>query len=155
MLNRDVMRARTFHVLQSTPASCVAACVCMVRRRLGQDITESALLAEWGSGGPFALQVHAKELREPQYPASVDPDARSSRELLLAALTVGHWIIVTIVPLPHPNRPHAIVLIGLSDDDDTYVYMDPGQPGDDQPVALSGDDLIKQWTGEMIVVDVS
>jgi len=72
----------------------------MVRRRLGEDIAESALLAEWGSEGPFALQIHAKELREPQYPASVDPDARSSRELLSAALMVGHWIIVTIVPLP-------------------------------------------------------
>jgi hypothetical protein len=72
----------------------------------------------------------------------------------LAALSIGHWIIVTIVPFPHPNRPHAIVLIGLDGDDETHIYLDPGRPGEDQPLAMSGDDLVKQWTGEMIVVDV-
>jgi hypothetical protein len=90
----------------------------------------------------------------PHYPEAVDPDSRTSRDLLLAALTLGYWIIVTIVPLPHPNRPHAIVLVGVSEDDDMYIYLDPAEPGDDQPLPLSGDDLIKQWTGEMIVTDV-
>lgn len=56
------------HVQQATRVSCVAACVCMVRRRRGERIDEQAILEEWGSGGPFALTVHARDLRDPDYP---------------------------------------------------------------------------------------
>lgn len=34
------------HVQQSTPVSCVAACVCMVRRRRGERIDEQVILDE-------------------------------------------------------------------------------------------------------------
>jgi hypothetical protein len=67
------------HVEQSTPWSCVAACVCMVRRRRGETIDEQALLDAWGSGGPFALTVHADEVWDRSSPKQVDPDARASR----------------------------------------------------------------------------
>jgi hypothetical protein len=50
------------HVQQSTQVSCVAACVCMVRRRRGERIDEQAILEEWGSGGPFSLTLHARDL---------------------------------------------------------------------------------------------
>jgi hypothetical protein len=51
------------HVQQATRVSCVAACVCMVRRRRGERIDEQAILEEWGSGGPFALSLHARDLQ--------------------------------------------------------------------------------------------
>lgn len=153
MRNRDVMRAATFHVVQSTPASCVAACICMVRRRCGETICEADLLAEWGSDGPFALQLYAQDLREAQSPKFINPDTRSSREFLVGMLQLGHWVIVTIVPLPHPNRPHAIVLVGMTGDD-TFVYLDPCERTEAQPLAFSEDDFVRQWTGELVVVAV-
>lgn len=153
MQNRDVWRARTFHVAQSTAMSCIAACVCMARRRRGEAVDETQILTEWGSIGPFALRLHARDLRVPQYPDAVDPDARSSRELLAGTLALGYWVIVTIVPLPHPGRPHAIVLIGVTEED-AYIYLDPAGAAEDQPLAFMEDDFVRQWTGEMVVVEV-
>jgi hypothetical protein len=138
------------HVRQSTPGSCVAACVCMVRRRRGERIEEHALLGEWGSPGPFALTVHAEDMRDPSFPSQVDPTLESSWGLLRAILRLGRWVIVSIVPLPHPGRSHAVVLIG-SGEDDLYLYLDPAAPSDAQPRAFSEDDLVQQWTGQMIV----
>src|SRR3954463_4185683 len=112
------------HVPQSTRVSCVAACVCMVRRRRGERIDEQAILEAWGSGGPFALTLHARDLRDPDYPESIDSLARSSRGLLRSVLRDGRWAIISIVPLPHPNAPHAIVLIDLNEDDQ-FLYLDP------------------------------
>lgn len=139
------------HVRQSTAGSCVAACVCMVRRRRGEQVEESTILEEWGSAGPFALTLHAQELRDPDYPwVSIDAVSRSSRGLLRAALRNGQWVIITIVPLPHPSRLHAVVLIEITDDD-SFLYLDPGEPPDAQPRAFSEDDLVQQWSGELIV----
>ena len=139
------------HVQQSTRVSCVAACVCMVRRRRGERIDEQAILEEWGSGGPFALTLHARDLRDPDYPAEwIDSLTRSSRGLLRSALRDGRWVIISIVPLPHPNAPHAIVLIHLNEDDQ-FIYLDPGEPLHAQPCAFSEDELVAQWTGELIV----
>jgi hypothetical protein len=70
--------------------------------------------------------------------------------LLHSVLREGRWVIISIVPLPHPNAPHAIVLIH-HDEDDQFLYLDPGEPLDVQPRALSEDELVAQWTGEMIV----
>jgi len=151
--NRDVLRAATFHVAQSTTSSCVAACICMVRRRRGENIREADLLAEWGSDGPFALQLYSQDLRETQSPVVINPDARSSREFLTGMLLLGYWVIVTIVPHPHPNRPHAIVLVGMTGDD-TFVYLDPGEKAETQPLAFSEDDFVRQWTGQLAVVAV-
>lgn len=78
------------HVQQATRVSCVAACVCMVRRRRGERIDEQAILEEWGSGGPFALTLHARDLRDPGYPMEwIDSLARSSRGLLRSVLRDG------------------------------------------------------------------
>lgn len=49
------------HVQQATRVSCVAACVCMVRRRRGERIDEQAILEEWGSGGARAAPRMGKE----------------------------------------------------------------------------------------------
>jgi len=139
------------HVQQSTRVSCVAACVCMVRRRRGERIDEQAILEEWGSGGPFAPTLHARDLRDPDYPADcINSLARSSRGLLRSVLRDGRWVIISIVPLPHPNAPHAIVLIHLNEDDQ-FIYLDPGEPLHAQPRAFSEDELVAQWTGELIV----
>ncbi len=139
------------HVQQATRVSCVAACVCMVRRRRGERVDEQAILAAWGSGGPFSLTLHAHDLRDPEYPAEfIHPFARSSRGLLRSALREGRWVILSIVPLPHPNAPHAIVLIHLNEDDQ-FLYLDPGTPLATQPRALSEDELVAQWTGELII----
>jgi len=125
------------HVQQATRVSCVAACVCMVRRRRGERIDEQAILEEWGSGGPFALTLHARDLRDPDFPAkAIDSLARSSRGLLRSVLRDGRWVIISIVPLPHPNAPHAIVLIHLNEDD-LFLYLDPGEPLHTQPRAFS------------------
>jgi hypothetical protein len=59
-------------------------------------------------------------------------------------------VILSIVPLPHPNAPHAIVLIHLNEDDQ-FIYLDPGEPLHAQPRAFSEDELVAQWTGELIV----
>lgn len=59
-------------------------------------------------------------------------------------------MIISIVPLPHPNVPHAIVLIHLNEDDQ-FFYLDPGEPLHVQPRAFSEDELVAQWTGELIV----
>lgn len=139
------------YVQQSTRVSCVAACVCMVRRRRGERIDEQAILEEWGSGGPFSLTLHARDLRDPDYPAEwIDSLARSSRGLLRSVLRDGRWVIISIVPLPHPSAAHAIVLIHLNEDDQ-FMYLDPGELLHAQPRAFSEDELVAQWTGELIV----
>lgn len=138
------------HVQQATPLSCVAACVCMVRRRRGEFIEERDLLADWGSEGPFALGPHADDLRDPAYPAMIDPLGRSSRGLLRSMLREGRWILISIVPLPHPNAMHAIVLIDLNEDDQ-FLYLDPNTPLSVQPRAFSEDELVEQWTGELVI----
>ena len=138
------------HVQQATRVSCVAACVCMVRRRRGERIDEQAILEEWGAGGPFALTVHAGDLRDPDYPECINPLARSSRGLLRSVLRDGRWVIIAIVPLPHPKPLHAIVLIHLTEDDQ-FLYLDPDEPLHAQPLAFSEDELVAQWTGELIV----
>ena len=122
----------------------------MVRRRCGERVEESAILEAWASSGPFALTLHAEELRDRNYPKVIDAVSRSSRGLLRAVLRNGQWVIVTIVPLPHPNRPHAVVLIELTEDD-AFLYLDPDKPSEVQPLAFSEDELVQQWTGELIV----
>jgi hypothetical protein len=124
----------------------------MVRRRRGDRIDEQVLLAEWGSDGPFALRVQAQALRDPDYPDCVNSLARSSRGLLRRVLRDGRWIIISIVPLPHPNAraQHAIVLISLTEDDQ-FLYLDPAEPLQVQPLEFSEDELVEQWTGELIV----
>src|SRR5262245_46613852 len=62
----------------------------------------------------------------------------------------GRWVIISIVPLPHPNVPHAIVLIHLNEDGQ-FLSLDPGEPLHAQPRAFSEDELVAQWTGELIV----
>lgn len=122
-----------------------------MRRRRGERIDEQAILEEWGSGGPFALTLHARDLRDPDDPAEwIDSLARSSRGLLRSVLRDGRWVILSIVPLPHPNAPHAIVLIHLNEDDQ-FIYLDPGEPLHAQPRAFSEDELVARWTGELIV----
>lgn len=138
------------HLRQSTGWSCVAACVCMVRRRRGERVDEPAILEAWGSRGPFALTVHAEELRDRNYPKAIDAVSRSSRGLLRAVLQKGQWVIITIVPLPHPNRLHAVVLIEITEDD-SFLYLDPAEPPEAQPLAFSEDELVQQWSGELIV----
>jgi hypothetical protein len=138
------------HVRQSSSWSCVAACVCMVRRRRGERVVEPAILDAWGSGGPFALAVHAEELRDPNYPKVIDAVSRSSRGLLRAVLRSGRWVIISIVPLPHPGRLHAVVLIEITEDD-SFLYLDPAEPPESQPLAFSEDELVQQWSGELIV----
>jgi len=140
------------HVRQSTPLSCVAACVCMVRRRRGEPVDEQAILDSWGSGGPFTLKFHAAELRDRNYPTAIDPLSRSSRGLLRAVLRKGQWVIVSVVPPPHPGSPHAVVLIRITEDD-WFQYLDPAVPADVQPRAFSEDELVQQWTGELIVCE--
>jgi hypothetical protein len=132
------------HIQQSTRVSCVAACVCMVRRRRGERIDEQAILEEWGSAGPFSLTLHARDLRDPDYPAEwIDSLARSSRGLLRSVLRDGRWVIISIVPLPHPSAAHAIVLIHLNEDDQ-FIYLDPGELLHAQPRAFSEDELVAQ-----------
>lgn len=153
MRNSDVRDAASFHVAQSTPTSCVAACVCMARRRRGDMVLERDVLAAWGSGGPFSLRLHTTDLRAQQYPPHVDPDSRQGRDWLVAALRSGYWVIVSIMPFPHPNGLHAVVLVGLTEADG-FVYLDPAEAGEAQPLAFSEDDFVRQWTGEMTVVEV-
>jgi ABC-type bacteriocin/lantibiotic exporter with double-glycine peptidase domain len=138
------------HVRQSTAGSCVAACVCMVRRRRGEQVAESTILEAWGSAGPFALRLHAEEVRDRNYPMIIDAVSRSSRGLLRAVLRDGRWVIITIVLLPHPGRLHAVVLIEITDDD-SFLYLDPDEPLQAQPLAFSEDELVQQWSGEPIV----
>lgn len=140
------------HVQQATRVSCVAACVCMVLRRRGELIEEREILEKWGSGGPFALRLHARGLQDSAYPDCIDPDAPSSLGLLRNLLRDGRWIIVSIVPFPHPNAhaQHAVVLIYLNEDDQ-FLYLDPAEPLQVQPRVVSEDELIEQWTGELIV----
>lgn len=147
------MELAAIHVQQVTRVSCVAACVCMVRRRRGERIDEQEVLREWGADGPFALTVRGRPLVDPDYDfpsGTLDALARSSRGLLRSVLRAGRWVIISIVPLPHPNSPHAIVLIKLSEDDQ-FLYLDPGQPLQAQPRAFSEDELVEQWTGELII----
>ncbi|HEY4242117.1 MAG TPA: hypothetical protein VGM88_20000 [Kofleriaceae bacterium] len=93
-----------------------------------------------------------QDLRAPSYPPAIDPDARASRDLLVALLLQRHWVIVTIMPLP--QRPaHAIVLVGMTDAD-AFVYLDPADPRDSQPRAFAEDDFISHWTGELAVFPV-
>lgn len=134
------------HVRQSAAGSCVAACVCMVRRRGGEQVAEATILEAWGSAGPFALTLHAEEVRDRNYPMIIDAVSRSSRGLLRD----GRWVIITIAPLPHPSRLHAVVLIGMTDDD-SFLYLDPAEPLEAQPLAFSEDELVQQWSGELIV----
>lgn len=54
------------------------------------------------------------------------------------------------VPIPGPSRPHAVALIEMTDDD-LFVYLDPAEPPEAQPLAFSEDELVQQWTGELIV----
>jgi len=122
----------------------------MVRRRRGEQIDEQTILATWGSGGPFALTLHARDEGDPDYPVCLNFQARSSRGLLRSVLRDGRWVMITIVPLPHPNQSHAIVLIGLNEDDQV-LYLDPGEPDHVQPCAFSEDELVEIWTGELIV----
>jgi len=122
----------------------------MVRRRRDERVEEPAILEAWGSGGPFALTVHAEELRDRNYPKVIDAVSRSSRGLLRAVLQNGQWVIITIVPLPHPSRLHAVVLIEMTDDG-SFLYLDPAEPPEAQPLAFSEDELVQQWSGELIV----
>ena len=85
------------------------------------------------------------ELRDRNYPAAIDPLSPSSRGLLRAVLRKGQWVIVSIVPPPHPGSPHAVVLIGVTEDD-WFQYLDPAGPADVQPRAFSEDELVQQWT---------
>jgi hypothetical protein len=70
--------------------------------------------------------------------------------LLRAVLGNGPWVIITIVPLPRPNRSHAVVLIKITDDG-SFLYLDPAEPREAQPRAFSEDELVQPWTGELIV----
>lgn len=70
--------------------------------------------------------------------------------MLRSVLRDGRWVIISIVPLPHPQPAHAIVLIHLTEDDQ-FLYLDPGEPLHAQPRAFSEDELAEQWTGELIV----
>jgi hypothetical protein len=139
------------HVQQATPVSCVAACVCMVRRRRGEGIEERALLEEWGSEGPFSLELHASELRDPDYPMhGIHPEARTSRDLLRSVLRNGQWVLISLVQEQRQYARHAVVLIDLNEDDQ-FLYLDPNEPLHAQPCAFSEDELVKQWTGEWVV----
>jgi hypothetical protein len=42
-------------------------------------------------------------------------------------------------------------LIHLNEDDQFIYYLDPGEPLHAQPRAFSEDELVAQWTGELIV----
>ena len=108
------------------------------------------MLQEWGPRGPFALRVHADSLRDPRYPSCVDPLGEASRRMLRSALHERRWVIITIVPLPHPGRAHAIALIGITEDD-LLLVLDPATATESQPTALSEDELARLWTGEIIV----
>lgn len=59
-------------------------------------------------------------------------------------------MILSIVPPPHPRPAHAVVLIHFNEDDQ-FLYLDPGAPLHAQPRALSEDELVEQWTGQLIV----
>ena len=68
-----------------------------------------------------------------------------------SVLRDGRWVIISIVPLPHPNAAHAIVLIHLNEDDQ-FLYLDPGEPLHVQPLAFSEGELVAQgerveWLG--------
>jgi hypothetical protein len=105
-----------------------------------------------GSDGPFALRLHAEDLGDRNYPRAVDALSRSSRGLLRAVLRSGRWVIITIAPLPHPSRLHAVVLIEITEDD-LFLYLDPAEPAEAQPLAFSEAQLVQQWSGELLVCE--
>jgi hypothetical protein len=59
-------------------------------------------------------------------------------------------VILSVVPPPHPGHPHAIVLIGMSEDD-LFLCLDPMRPANEQPRGLSERGLVEIWTGQLIV----
>lgn len=130
-------------VRQSGPLTCVAACVTMLRRRRGVAADEATVIEEWGAP-PFTLAVHAAS--DGDY-ASVDPDDPASLELLRARVASA-WVVVLVMQAPR-QPAHAIVLTEVTPAG--FRYLDPAEPGEEQPFELDEVALARAWTGYMLV----
>ena len=129
---------------QHGPLTCVAACLAIIRRWRGERIDEAAVRQAWGDP-PYALAVHAAA--DGTY-VPTDPDAPSSLEYLRAHLKDG-WVVITLQLAP--RRPaHAVILVGINSTG-ALQYLDPADPADKQPFAMSEAELVKAWTGQLLI----
>jgi hypothetical protein len=130
-------------VQQSAPTTCIAACVCMLRRRTGEDVSEADVVAGWGDAPPFACAVHGAAFG--RY-LSLHPDQPANREYLRARVS-SDLLMVTIVPAPR-RMVHAIVLIGFAERH--VAFLDPAEPAYVQPRAITEEGFFSKWTGEVV-----
>jgi hypothetical protein len=92
----DTRAARACHHEQQTSDSCVAACVCIVERHLGEAAREAEIRAEMRALGVEGLKTAAIVLD--WRAAFVDWDRADEREALFALLALGTWLIVDVYP---------------------------------------------------------
>ena len=154
------------HVLQSRGNSCVAACVCILRRLRGEQADEPALLARWadrGTSAGYDLDTAAEELGIAPSIWTVN-DAALDR--IAAHLRYDGWVLAWVGPRVYGPwissrarasahgqlglRPHAVVLCGV--DDTGFHLLDPFFMPDGQPIAAPFDDLASFLTGHFLLV---
>jgi hypothetical protein len=92
----DEQTPRACHHEQKAPDSCVAACVCMVKRRLGESVREAEIREEMQRLEVEGLKTAAMVLGWKA--CFVDWDKVDEREALFAHLSFGTWLIVDVYP---------------------------------------------------------
>jgi hypothetical protein len=175
----DPRPPRACHHEQQSPASCVAACACTVKRWLGEPAREADIRAEMRELGVEGLWTLALVLG--WRAAFVDWDEADEREALFARLALGTWLIVDVYPgfmTMHAERlagppvsRHGPLMPRLTQDEDLrrrvpqvphhaivlveevtggFRYLDPWFPKKGQPFFVGRADFAMMWTGLVV-----
>lgn len=156
-----------FHVEQTWPNSCVAACMCMVRARQGESFDEAQFHDGAGPAGqPIELAAALLQSRT---------EVWNSEELetLKVRLATGHWAIVTLfgprymsrLANPPPSKHGALctpgdfpaplhAVVAVSANRRGIALLDPFFAKAAQPVVLSNEGFLFAWTGQVVFAQV-
>ena len=170
---KEILESVAHHREQSEPNYCVPACACIVLSRLGRQMRQDEICADWhGSGRGYALQDAAPLLGgrylqlDPQEPRNIDwlhVQLQSSRWIIayVFAAEMGQVVRAMLrgrISLLRPlwpgesGRLHAVVLTGAVDQQ--FYVLDPLYPAPGQPLPISREDLAQALQGSVLVVDV-
>ena len=148
-----------WHHEQSTPSSCVAACVCIVRRFRGEPITPADQAAD-----ATPRRAHLGTIRGLGRVSSIgdEPEIRIAlaRGHIVVAQVLGHpyvsWLNAKHGALRsrHPpmcapgnfdGPPHAVVIVGA--DTNGLRILDPYFPANGQPLHMTYEDFQRCFGG--------
>ena len=155
-----------FHHEQSRPNSCVAACICMVRARLGNKKKEARFHQGASQGG------HSIEHATRFLGGKLEVLGEDDLDVVKSHLMGGGWAIVgvsgpryvsRVQPIGHsmhgPMCPpgewggpfHAVVATGA--DAKLLRVLDPYHPKASQPVRIHNADFLYVWNGQILFVE--